>query len=319
MSRYDYYNQYPKYVSVAERRRKAAKIAEKTSGDLRPIVISGRKISSTFWGKAWCDNVESYQDYSNRLPRGRSYVRNGSVIDLKISEGTVTALVCGTRSTPYKINITIKPLNRTRWDALKKQCLGKIDSLVSLVQGKLSQDTLALLCEPDTGLFPEPSEIKMKCSCPDWAGLCKHLAAALYGIGARLDTDPKLFFKLRGIDENELINADVVGALTDGVTSEIDDAAISDIFGVDFDTSDTLAVADPAPVNAAPSPRQSKPRATKPKQVKATPSRSAVKAKPALKSTTKPAAKRVTKPALKPAPKPKAKPKAKAKPATTKP
>lgn len=279
MSRYDYYSQYPKYVTVAERKLKAAKIAAKTSGDLRPIVISGRKISSTFWGNAWCDNVESYQDYANRLPRGRSYVRNGSVIDLKIAKGSVTALVCGTRSTPYKITITIKQLNRPRWDTLKKQCLGKIDSLVSLVQGKLSQDTLALLCEPDTGLFPEPSEITMKCSCPDWAGLCKHLAAVLYGIGARLDTDPTLFFKLRGIDENELINADVVDALTDGVTSEIDDAAISDIFGVDFDTSDTLAVADPAPVDAASAPRKSKPRATKPKQGKATPSRPAAKAK----------------------------------------
>lgn len=307
MSRYDYYSQYPKYVTVAERKLKAAKIAAKTPGDLRPIVISGRKISSTFWGKAWCDNVESYQDYANRLPRGRSYVRNGSVIDLKIAKGSVTALVCGTRSTPYKITITIKQLNRPRWDALKKQCLGKIDSLVSLVQGKLSQDTLALLCEPDTGLFPEPSEITMKCSCPDWAGLCKHLAAALYGIGARLDTDPKLFFKLRGIDENELINADVVDALTDGISSEIDDAAISDIFGVDFDTSDTLAVADPAPkpktkpaakaapkrtppVDAASAPRQSKPRTakpkTKPKQSKTTPSRPA-----ATKHTTKPRSK----------------------------
>ena len=243
--RYDRYSRFPKYVSVAERKEKAYKTAAKL-GDLSPIVLAGHKIATTFWGKAWCDNVETYQDYSNRLPRGRSYVRSGSVIDLKITTGTVSALVCGSGRTPYKIGISIEPLNKPRWNALKKQCLGKIDSLVSLVQGKLSTETLALFCDHDTGIFPASSEIKMKCSCPDSAGLCKHLAAVLYGIGTRLDTDPKLFFVLRGINENELINADVVGALTEGVTSEIDEASISAVFGVDFDTLDPPPLVDPA-------------------------------------------------------------------------
>jgi len=294
--RYDSYSRFPQYVTVAERKEKAYKIAAKMDkGDLRPIVLTGRKISNTFWGKAWCDNVESYQDYSNRLPRGRSYVRSGAVIDLKIAKGAITALVCGSGRTPYKIDITIAPLQSSRWEALKKQCLGRIDSLVSLVQGKLSPDTLALFCDHETGLFPAPSEIKMNCSCPDWAGLCKHLAAVLYGIGARLDTDPKLFFILRGIDENELINADVVGALTEGVTSEIDDASISDIFGVDFDD---LTPAPTSPVDAASSPRPK--RATK----------RAPKATPASAPATKPASpKRTTKATSEPATKPKAEPK----------
>ncbi len=290
-SRYDSYSRFPQYVSVAERKAKAYKTATKMGkADLSPVVLSGSKISNTFWGKAWCDNVESYQDYENRLPRGRSYVRSGSVIDLKITKGNVTALVCGSGRTPYKIDITIKPLEASRWDALKKQCIGKIDSLVSLVQGKLSKDTLALFCDPDTGLFPEAFEIKMKCSCPDSAGLCKHLAATLYGIGARLDTDPKLFFTLRGIDENELINADVVGALTEGVTSEIDDDSLSAIFGVDFDTLNTSAPTKTKPATKA------KPKADAASSPRTKPSsKPAVKAKPASKSqsvkSSQPAAK----------------------------
>lgn len=285
--RYDRYSRFPKYVSVAERKQKAYKTAAKIGkGDLSPVILSGHKIANTFWGKAWCDNVETYQDYSNRLPRGRSYVRSGAVIDLKVAKGAVTALVCGSERSPYKISIFIDPLNKTRWDALKKQCLGKINSLVSLVQGKLSHDTLGLFCDPDTGLFPASSEIKMNCSCPDSAGLCKHLAAVLYGIGARLDTDPKLFFLLRGIDENELINADVVGALTDGIASEIDESQLANVFGVDFDTAATLAVAESAP-EPAPAPKKTKttkrasPKKATPKKAPAT-----AKAKAATKKTS---------------------------------
>ncbi len=307
--RYDRYSRFPKYVSVAERKQKAYKTAAKMDkGDLSPVVLSGHKISNTFWGKAWCDNVESYQDYSNRLPRGRSYVRSGAVIDLKIAKGSITALVCGSGRTPYKIDITIEPLKKPRWEALKKQCLGRIDSLVSLVQGKLSHDTISLFCDRNTGIFPAPSEIKMKCSCPDSAGLCKHLAAVLYGIGARLDTDPKLFFVLRGIDETELINADVVDALTEGVTSEIDEASISAVFGVDFDTL------DPKPPVDAPSPPPSKTKKTTTKPASTTkPTTKPSKAASSTKPTTKPAPpskratksappKRTTKRATKPAP-----------------
>ncbi len=294
--RYDRYSRFPKYVSVAERKQKAYKTAAKMDkGDLSPVVLSGHKISNTFWGKAWCDNVESYQDYSNRLPRGRSYVRSGAVIDLKIAKGAVCALVCGSGRTPYKIDIAIAPLNKTRWDALKKQCLGRIDSLVSLVQGKLSHDTISLFCDRDTGIFPAPSEIKMKCSCPDSAGLCKHLAAVLYGIGARLDTDPKLFFVLRGIDETELINADVLDVLTEGITSEIDEASISAVFGVDFDTLDPKP-----PVDAPSSPRSKTKKTTKPT------TKPASSTKPPTKPTTKtaPPTKTVssTKPTTKTAP-----------------
>ena len=287
--RYDRYSRFPKYVSVAERMKKASKTAAKL-GNLSPVTLTGKKIANTFWGKAWCDNIETYQDNANRLPRGRSYVRSGSIIDLKITTGTVSALVCGSGRTPYKIGISIEPLNKPRWNALKKQCLGKIDSLVSLVQGKLSPETLALFCDRNTGLFPTASEIKMSCSCPDSAGLCKHLAAVLYGIGARLDTDPKLFFVLRDINENELINADVVEALTEGVTSEIDEASINAVFGVDFDTLDTQP-----PVDAPSSPRSKSTPPAKRAAKSPKPSTSPVDAASSPRSKSTPPAKRAAK------------------------
>ena len=237
MSRY--YNWYPPYVSAAEKKRRNEKMAatlSKGGSKLQPVVISGNKIAKQFWGKAWCDNVESYQDYSNRLPRGRSYVRAGAVIDLQISTGKVTALVTGSSSQPYEITIDISPLAPERWEALKKKCLGKISSLLALVQGKLPQEILAEFCNRDSGLFPSPKEIKMSCSCPDWAALCKHLAAVLYGIGARLDEDPKLFFTLRGIQESELVGSEVIGTLTEGVSSEIAADNLATVFDMELDS-----------------------------------------------------------------------------------
>lgn len=249
MGRYDDWD-YPPYVSVAEKKERnaemAAKLARKNA-NLKPVVITGRKIADTFWGKAWCDNVESYQDYENRLPRGRSYVRSGAVIDLQVAPGKVTALVAGSASSPYRISIEIKPLAKARWETLKQKCVGKIASLLALAQGKLPLEILEEFCDRERGLFPSPKEIKTECSCPDWAGLCKHLAAVLYGIGARLDEDPKLFFTLRGIDENELVGADVVDTLTAGVASEIAPENLANVFGMEFDSlTDALPANVPA-------------------------------------------------------------------------
>ena len=199
------------YVSVAERRRRAAKEIEKLRKKghvVAPIVIEGRKIARSFWGKAWCDNLERYSDYENRLPRGRTYVGNGSVIDLRIARGKVEALVSG--SEIYKVKIDIAVAAPARWKAICADCAGSIGSLIELLQGKLSQNVMERVCKEADGLFPTPREIKMSCSCPDWAEMCKHVAAALYGVGARLDADPDLLFTLRGVDRAELVSS--VGA-----------------------------------------------------------------------------------------------------------
>jgi uncharacterized Zn finger protein len=194
------------YVSVAERRAQALRKMEKLrkkGQTVSPVSIAGRTIVTTFWGKAWCDNLERYSDYENRLPRGRTYVRNGSVIDLQIAPGKVKAMVSG--SDIYNVAVTVTPVSKARWKSICRDCSGAIDSLVELLQGRLSKGVMERICRQTHGLFPSPDEIKLSCSCPDWADMCKHVAAVLYGIGARLDLQPELLFRLHDVDEKELI------------------------------------------------------------------------------------------------------------------
>src|SRR5438132_4668999 len=201
-----YYERWRPYVPVAKRRAQAAREAAKRTKKgqtVSPVVIDGRTIAKTFWGKAWCDNLERYSDYSNRLPRGRTYVRNGSVVDLRIAPGAVTALVSG--SELYDIEVKVVAVPKARWTAVCRDCAGAIDSLVELLQGRFSKGVMERICQEKTGLFPSPSEITFTCSCPDWASMCKHVAAVLYGIGARLDEKPDLLFALRKVDHQALI------------------------------------------------------------------------------------------------------------------
>ena len=194
------------YVSVAQRRRKAAgEMAKlkKKGHPVSPVVVEGRTIVKTFWGKAWCDNLERYSDFENRLPRGRTYVRNGSVIDLQIAPGEIKALVSG--SEIYKVKVRVAPVAKARWESICKDCAEAIDSLIELLQGRFSKGVMERVCRQKTGLFPSPDEIQLSCSCPDWADMCKHVAAVLYGIGARLDQQPDLIFRLHNVDEKELI------------------------------------------------------------------------------------------------------------------
>jgi uncharacterized Zn finger protein len=227
------------YIPVAERHRQAereaAKIRKKGSR-LAPVVLTGSAIARTFWGKAWCDNLERYSDYANRLPRGRTYVRNGSVIDLKIEAGEVKALVSG--SSIYKVNAKIAALAPARWKALCSDCAGAIDSLVELLQARFSQGVMERMCRQQTGLFPSPKEISFTCSCPDWASMCKHVAAVFYGIGARLDQKPELLFELRKVDHTALIataGADLtLGGKGPAAGRVLADPGLAEIFGIEF-------------------------------------------------------------------------------------
>lgn len=167
-----------------------------------PVVIEGRIIANSWWGKKWCENLENYADYSNRIARGKRYVRSGAVIDLKITEGEITALVQGSGRYPYKVLIDIKPLSKKKQKEIIKLAQNKIENIESLVEGEFPQDLANIFLNSETGLFPSPREIKINCNCPDWANLCKHATAVLYGIGAKLDEDPLMFFLLRSIDFN---------------------------------------------------------------------------------------------------------------------
>lgn len=234
-----WYGGWPRYVPVAERRAKAAKLAKKRlkAGEvLNPVVIAGRKIASTFWGKAWCDHLESHSDYENRLPRGRTYVRNGSVIDLKVMKGSISALVAG--SSVYKVNIAVTPLSQDHWKRLVKACSGQIDSVIELLQGKFSKSVMEVITEPKQGLFPKPNEIKLSCSCPDWADMCKHVAAVLYGVGACLDHQPDWLFLLREVDHMDLISsADITDVLSRAQVPDttLADEDLSSIFGIEME------------------------------------------------------------------------------------
>ncbi len=252
------------YVSVAQRRAQAAREVEKRRKKgqaVAPVVIEGRTIAHTFWGKAWCENLESYSDYENRLPRGRTYVRNGSVVDLQIQPGKVTALVSG--SSLYNVAITIAPLPEKQWRALKAHCAGQIGSVVELLQGKLSSGVIGLVTSHDSGLFPRPAEIKMSCSCPDWAGMCKHVAAVLYGVGARLDHQAELFFRLRKVDHLELIEEAVsrTGKKTATRKKVLAAADVAGVFGIELAEPDADEV---SPVPAKAKRRRAEPIAGKP-------------------------------------------------------
>jgi len=260
------------YVPVAQRRRQAERKAAalKKKGQVcSPVTIAGRAIARSFWGKAWCDNLESYSDFANRLPRGRTYVRNGSVVDLCIETGKVSALVSGTDL--YRVEISVQALEAAAWNAIVKECTGKVDSLIELLQGRLSKAVMEVVTRPGKGLFPLPRQLKFNCSCPDGAAMCKHVAATLYGVGARLDDEPELLFRLRHVEPHDLIrqigDLPALGSGTADAHDGFRDTDLSALFGID------LGEAPPKPAKPA--------------------ARVAVPATPAT-AKTKPAAKKVS-------------------------
>jgi len=239
------YGRWAPYVPVAQRKAKAEKEAKKLAKKghrLQPVKLETRTIASSFWGKGWCENLERYSDFANRIPRGRTYVRNGSVVDLNISAGLVTALVAG--SSLYKVEIKITKVTAHKWKELKASCSGSIGSLVELLQGRFSKGVMNLVSAKDKGLFPTPREISMSCSCPDYATMCKHVAATLYGVGARLDLQPELLFTLRQVDHSELIDiaaADLGTTLVSSETQPTIKGDLSELFGVELDAAPKLA------------------------------------------------------------------------------
>ncbi|MDH7514034.1 MAG: SWIM zinc finger family protein [Clostridiales bacterium] len=252
--RYDRF--WPRYVPVAERRAKAERQKEKLrkKGEkLDPVVIAGRAIARTFWGKGWCDHLEGHCDFWNRLGRGRDYVRNGSVCDLVIEPGRVRARVAGTAL--YRVEIGIKKLPPARWKAIRQASTGRIDSVVELLQGRLSDAVMSVMTHPKSGLFPRGNEIEMKCTCPDYAVMCKHVAATLYGVGARLDDRPELLFVLRGVDTAELFDEAVESGVVKKARSGpagLEERDLSEIFGVEIEAMEA------APSKDAPKARRKK-------------------------------------------------------------
>jgi uncharacterized Zn finger protein len=239
--------QWAPYVSVAERRAKAKKelAKRKKRGEkIEAVVIEGRTIARTFWGKAWCDHLETHCDFENRLPRGRTYVRNGSVVHLAIGAGRIEALVQG--SEMYEVTVGIVALPKPRWKSVVAECAGEIDSLVELLQGRVSSGVMRIVTHPEQGLFPRDQQITMSCSCPDGAYMCKHVAAALYGVGARLDSAPELLFRLRRVDPTDLVAKGVTRARPAAKpakgTKVLAEKKLADVFGIELDDGEAPSV-----------------------------------------------------------------------------
>lgn len=308
------YWRFPRYISVAEKRAKAArklKQLRKKNPAIQPIVLEGRAIAKTWWGKSWNLNLERYADYSNRIGRGRSYVRHGAVLDLQISAGQVKSLVQGSRTKPYTVTIKIKGITKGIWQNMKAACAGKLDSLPELLSGKFPKALVEVFTAQGRGLFPSPPEISFDCSCPDWAYMCKHVAATLYGIGTRLDDDAGLFFKLRKVKIDDLIQQtlkDQTYKLLDKAakmgTGKIAESDLSGMFGIDMeetmglDLPETTKKGSGAGKKSRQAVRQSKAKTAKRKPAIKTPA----KKKASQRSSETSASKNRVKPAASKAP-----------------
>jgi uncharacterized Zn finger protein len=264
-----YYDDYgfPRYVSVAEKRARARRKLQqlrKKHPNIRPVVIAGNALVRTWWGKAWNGNLSKYADYANRIGRGRSYVRHGAVLDLQIKPGQVKALVQGSQGSPYTITIKIKPISEPVWKQIKAACAGQLASLQELLEGRFPKGLTELFTAKGRGLFPSPQEIDFHCSCPDYAYLCKHVAAVLYGIGTRLDEDPSLFFVLRKMKMDDLITQAVqdkserlLKRAKKRTARVIDDADLGEVFGIEMEPAAASERGGTAAPTAAPTPRRS--------------------------------------------------------------
>lgn len=227
---------------IAKRQKRGEKF------EALPAPAGQKKLCTTFWGLAWCRNLESYQDYESRLPRGRSYLRQGNVYNLEIEPGKLSAVVAG--SELYDTSITIQPLPKKQWQQIVKSSSGQVGSMLDLLAGKLGDGLMKVLTDPNGGLFPKPKEIRFDCSCPDFADMCKHVSAVLYGVGVLLDTKPEMLFTLRGVDQAELLSSASSAAITDLSTDagDLAGADLSAIFGIDLGAEETPE--PPAPKKA---------------------------------------------------------------------
>jgi uncharacterized Zn finger protein len=265
--RYDEDSPYPEYIPVAQRRANAERKLrqlQKKHPHLQPVILDSQTLAKSWWGKSWNSNLERYADYSNRIGRGRSYVRHRAVLDLQLTSGKVTAMVQGSESEPYDVEVKVDKLSAKNWASIRKACEGAFDSLSELLAGKFPQTLKDLFFAKGAGLFPSPREIHFDCSCPDWASMCKHVAATLYGVGARLDDDPALFFTLRRINIDDLITQTVTetaqtllskaGQQSQNVLQDVD---LGDVFGIKLDDMDASLPDLPPQLKTATAKKQS--------------------------------------------------------------
>ena len=247
------YWSYPRNQSVVQKRAKARRQLnrlKKNNPDIQPVLIDGNALVRNWWGRAWNRSLEQHASISSRVGRGKSYVRNGMVLDLRASSGTATALVQGNAAQPYEVVMDIAPVDPDKWEWICEQVRGEIGALEVLYDGRFSDDVESLFCHRVDGIFPMPREMEFSCTCADTEELCKHAAAILYAVGTRMDEDPELFFRLRQVPPEDLITE---GAPIPPPREEAPAPESAEDLIVDLDQIPAPRVADePAPDEEAP-------------------------------------------------------------------
>ncbi len=169
--------------------------------------MSGRtRFGLTWWGQRWIDALEALGAvYANRLPRGRTYARKGTVQDLAIDAGAVTARVQGSRARPYRVQLQLPVFDDPTWEAITTALASRVRLSAELLDATMPEDIDEVLAECGVSLFPSARELTTRCSCPDVANPCKHVAAVHYVLAQTFDADPFLLMTLRGRDRDTLL------------------------------------------------------------------------------------------------------------------
>lgn len=164
-------------------------------------------IGETWWSKRWISVLESF-NMGTRLTRGRSYARQGQVISIDVELGQVKAKVQGSMPKPYNVKIGLQPLSSQDWEKVIEAMASQALFAAKLLAGEMPQNIEEAFGAVHLSLFPTSlKDLDTKCSCPDYANPCKHIAAVYYLLAERFDEDPFLIFKLRGRTKEQIIAA----------------------------------------------------------------------------------------------------------------
>jgi uncharacterized Zn finger protein len=170
------------------------------------------KFSRTWWGDRFIQALEQFTD-DGRLQRGRSYARGGKVLNFEIDKNHITAQVKGSinpyfgvyKEPTYHISIEIKPIAKLSWNQAIQNLSSKASVVSRMLLNEVPENIEDNFSDLGLNLLPHSSkDFTTRCSCPDYANPCKHIAGVYYLVASQLDNNPFLLFELRGLSKTEL-------------------------------------------------------------------------------------------------------------------
>ena len=158
-----------------------------------------------WWVERWLELLGSYR-FKKRLERGRSYAREGNVLSMDFNDSRAKATVQGSDAEPYKVSLSLQSFSNEDWDYVISKMSEKAIFSAQLLAGEMPETIEAVFTAGGLSLFPFTlNEVRSRCSCPDKANPCKHIAAVYYQLGDRFSEDPFIIFQLRGRTKNQII------------------------------------------------------------------------------------------------------------------